>query len=413
LLRSRDIKRQDGDTIAVFEPDLSETTTLARVGELRAGGFRPLVLGFRRARYNRLHVAAWDEIELGRTKDGRYWHRLTALLRALPVIFAHRLRLAGSAAFLARNLDQLCLALLARALFSPAAPLIYEVVDIQPSFTRFGWRSRAIRLIERLCLRRIDLLVVSSPAFQRDYFLRRQNYGGEWLLVENKLRLSPAQLAASLRRREAVAKPLAPGKRWTIGYFGLIRGQETIELMLRLAQALPDRIAIKFRGVITTVDAPWFHAAIAATKNVSYDGEYRNPADLASLYGSVDLVWALDLENAESNSRWLMPCRFYEAGLFGVPCLAVRGFEIGAALDRLGLGWTFAAPLEEALIGFFTTLSVADYAEKRRNLLAAPLDSFAAGSEIGELCRKIEQLSRRKRRSLPSAAGELGSLETE
>ena len=63
-----------------------------------------------------------------------------------------------------------------------------------------------------------------------------------------------------------------------------------------------------------------------------------SPRDLASVYDGVDFAWAIDLENTEHNSRWLMPCRFYEAGLHGVPCLAVRGFEIGAELDRHGLG---------------------------------------------------------------------------
>ena len=65
------------------EPDLTETTTVARAMELIQGGFVPIVFGFRRARYNRSHVASWREIELGQTEDGKYGRRLKALARAL------------------------------------------------------------------------------------------------------------------------------------------------------------------------------------------------------------------------------------------------------------------------------------------------------------------------------------------
>lgn len=414
MLRQREAKSmapgetaETGETIAIFEPDLSETTTLARVGEILAGGFRPIVFGFRRARYNRRHVAPWSEIELGRTRDGRYMQRLIALLGALPTLLAHRQRLRSARAFLARNLDQLCLALLARAFFNHAAPLAYEVVDIQPSFTRSGWRAGAMRLFERLCLRRIDLLVVSSPGFHRNYFVERQKYRGDWLLVENKLRLSSGEIAQALLQRSAVAKPLAPARKWSIGYFGLIRGQATIELMIRLAKALPDLIEIKFRGVVTTVNETWFRTAIADAGNISYDGEYSNPGDLARIYGGVDLVWALDLENIECNSRWLLPCRFYEAGLFGVPCMAVRGFEVGRALDELGLGWTFEPPLEQSLIAFFKELTVDAYDAKRRHLLACPVETFATGSTSSDLSLKLAKLAGRKPRRKAAAPIEL------
>lgn len=395
-------KSQSND-IVIFQPDLTETTTIARATDFLEAGFQPIVLGFRRERYNRLHIAPWREIDLGRTEDGRYWKRFTALLRALPAIVKIRRELKTRSIFFARNLDQLLLALFAYFLFNRRAVIAYEVVDIQPAFTRNGIRSAAIRAVERVCLRHIDLLVASSPAFCRNYFHTTQQYRGEWIVVENKLRLSKLEVTRALDLRDTMIKPVAGGRRWKIGYFGLIRGQATIELMVRLAKALPDRIDIEFRGIVTTVDEAWFQSALTEVPNIRYYGEYRHPNDLATIYGGIDLAWAIDLENTDSNSRWLLPCRFYEAGLFGVPCLAASGFEVGQLLDRLDVGWTFSNPIEASLVTFFKTLTPRDYDQKRFKLLACPRDTFTTGKTDGILSRRLDDIVKTQR-SKPSHA---------
>ncbi len=404
--------QQDRKTVAIFEPDLTETTTLARAAQFVEGGYSPVIFGFRRGRYNRRHISAWPEIELGRTEDARYWERLKALVHAIPSIIRNRQCLASSFAFFARNLDQLLLALFAKSLFNRCAIVAYEVVDIQPAFTRKGFRGAMIRWLEKRCLERIGLLIVSSPAFYRDYFSKIQAYRGEWLLVENKFRPPASCLDLMARRGIQQSRPPRTGRRWVIGYFGLIRGQATVELMMRLATLLPDKIEFRFRGVITTVDKAWFDAAIAERDNVVYGGEYSNPDDLATLYEGVDLAWALDLEDIDCNSRWLLPCRFYEAGFFGVPCLAVRGFEFGQLLDRLDVGWTFDDPLEESLIHFFENLTPQSYEEKWRKLTTCPQNTFLAARGGGDLCTRIAALARRNFKGpaseIPDTAGVAG-----
>jgi succinoglycan biosynthesis protein ExoL len=74
-----------------------------------------------------------------------------------------------------------------------------------------------------------------------------------------------------------------------------------------------------------------------------------------------------------------MPCRFYEAGYFGVPCLAARGFEIGRAVEEADCGWAFEAPYEDALVDFFRTLTADAYGDKRRRLSELPASEFVAG----------------------------------
>jgi succinoglycan biosynthesis protein ExoL len=94
----------------------------------------------------------------------------------------------------------------------------------------------------------------------------------------------------------------------------------------------------------------------------------------------VHFVWAIDLEHIEGNSRWLMPCRFYEAGYFGVPCLAAEDFEIGRTVEELQCGWTFGSPYEPALVEFLSTVTCQQYASKRQRLLELPGSTYIAAT---------------------------------
>lgn len=371
-----------------FTPDITETNTVKRVQEFVDNGFAPMVFGFRRGRYNARYRPDWPHVVLGATRDARYWQRLRALAGAIPRLFAHRRHLRAAAVYYARNVDQLALALLARRLFNPRAVVGYEVLDVQPIFVATGWRGALLRRIERFCLRRVRVLVVSSPGFYKNFYIARQRFAGEWFLLENKLHRSA--LSTLPPRGAPLARP-ASDYRWTVGYFGLIRGEATFELMLRLARRLQHRVLFRFAGIFTTVREAQFRAALARQPNMIYDGEYANPGGLPTLYGGVDFAWALDLENTADNSRWLLPNRFYEAGLFGVPCLAVRGFEFGDMMERMRVGWTFGEPLENALVQFFETLTAADYLQKRRRLAAMPSSAFIADEDAAALCRILSE----------------------
>ncbi len=377
--------RDDRDLI-FFCPDVTDATTIKRVRQFQDQGYPVTVFGFRRERYNRDYAPSWPYVPLGATSDGRYGQRLRALLGALPAIIANRLRLARASVFYARNIDQLILTLFARLLSWSRAPIVYEVLDIPPILTGHGMQSRLLRAIERLCLKRIRLLVVSSPGFHRHYFEAIQNYGGPWFLLENKLHPSIRQAPTLPPEGRAVARARRAERRWVVGYYGLIRGDDTFELMTRLAERLRDRVVFKFRGVLTTVDEGKFRDALERHENMIYGGPYVPHQDLGRLYGDVDFAWALDLEHVDHNSRWLLPCRFYEAGFFGVPCLAVRGFEAGERVEQLEIGWIFREPLEDALVRFFETLDPADYEARRERLEAIPESEFVAGEDIAALC---------------------------
>lgn len=171
--------------VALFAPDLTDISTAKRAQAFVDHGFRLMVFGFRRARYNRDYAPSWPHVELGRTADGRYLGRLYALLGALLRLVAQRRFLAQASIAYARNVDQLLLALMTRWLFRSNASVVYEVLDVQPTLRRQGAFGRALRLVERICLASVDPLVVSSPAFVENFYKPIQNYRGKWYLLEN------------------------------------------------------------------------------------------------------------------------------------------------------------------------------------------------------------------------------------
>lgn len=306
------------------------------------------------------------------------------MLRAIPTIIAHRQQLKRASVYYARNIDQLVLAMLARLISFSRAPLTYEVLDIPPILIHDGWASRLIRAVERLCLRNTRLLVLSSPGFHRAFYDAIQRYHGEWFLLENKLHPSISRRTNAPSHNDRGQRP------WIVGYFGLIRGEETFDLMTRLAERLRGRVIFKFRGVLTTVDQSRFDEALRRHPNIVYGGPYLPHQDLEDMYDEVDFAWALDLEHTDHNSRWLMPCRFYEAGYFGVPCLAVRGFEVGSVLEQHEIGWTFDMPLEDSLVRFFETLTLDEYDRVRGRLGASPSSMFVAGEDVRQLCGRLD-----------------------
>jgi succinoglycan biosynthesis protein ExoL len=378
-----DSRVADGPNLSFFCPDVTDASTLKRVQQFMDRGYRVTVFGFRRARYNTAYQPPWPNVPLGFTTDARYWQRISALLQAVPAVFARRATLARTSIFYARNIDQLLLALLARLISLSNAPVVYEVLDIAPIFVQRGLIPTLLRFVERRCLRRVQLLVVSSPGFHRNYFAAIQRYDGEWFLLENKLYPPPPLSPASARTGAERGRP------WVVGYFGLIRGQATFDLIARLADRLQGKVLFKFGGVVTTVERARFDAVLRHCPNIVYSGPYLPQQDLAQLYCGVDFAWALDLENPDHNSRWLMPCRFYEAGQFGIPCLAVHGFEVGGAIEKRRIGWTFKEPLEDSLVKFFEQLTVLEYEQMRGRLLAMPQGAFVAGDDITDLCATL------------------------
>lgn len=374
-----------GLRVLFFGHDCTESTVIKRARGLMAEGVALTGFMFRREKLNRGFEPPWPNVELGVTADRSYGRRLLALARALPVLARHRAALRRADAIYARNVDMCLLALAARLVAGRRIPIVYEVLDVHRLFTGPGPAGAVLRWCERRMLARVDLLVVSSGGYVERYFAPVQGYAGPWFLLENKVRPGKGGLPPPDPGRSP-----APDGRWRIGWFGSLRCEESLALLASIAGTLPDRVEIVLRGGWPlAVGREGLEAILARHPNMRHDGEYRNPDDLAALYGGVDFYWGLDFHEKGANSDWLLPNRLYEGGLFGAVAIAARGTQAGRRVEAEGLGWAFDAPYDVSVARFLETLRVEDYLACRRRVLAVPRGRFVETDDVARLCALI------------------------
>ena len=381
--------------LAYFVHDLTDPAVARRVRMLRAGGAEVVLLGFRREADPPAEVAGVRPVDLGRTYDARLGHR--AALTALSVLGAGRLRqhLAGCDVVMARMLESLAVAAAARRLSGLRTRFVYECLDVHRLMLGEGAKSRAMRAGERALLRGIDLLVVSSPAFLREYFEPRQGVGGQiplpTLLVENKvLDLEPLG-----DRHAEPARPVGPP--WRIGWLGAIRCRRSLAILSDLAARRPDLIEVRIRGRPAYSEFDDFDAQVAGRPNLTFGGGYA-AADLPRVYGEVHFAWAIDFMEEGLNSSWLLPNRLYEASRYGAVPIALAGVETGRYLAARGFGLrlTDTAEFERAL----ERLTPEAYADLAAQLARISPDAFVAGPDD---CRRLVENLAGERAGAPAS----------
>jgi len=367
-----------GAVVAYFGPDLDDSVVRRRVSQWRHAGFKVLPLAFSRTAAAK--PAPEEFVNLGHVMPLSRARRVMPLVLAGCRVLARRRALAGVELFIARNLDIALLALFARWVSGSSAPLIYEVLDINQSCTERGWRGAFFRWIERRVLASTALLVVSSPYFATDYYEGLLRYRRQWFLFENKM---PKSIGSPPLKPPAPIATRDPKRRWVIGLFGYLDDEKSWQILRGLAEALPDKVMIYVRGApYTNFDMNRFLADVERLENVSYGGPYRNPEQIAEVYSAVDIVWSMDFNSPNSNSKWLLTNGLYEAAYFGKPVIGLRGTAVGQVLESWSSGWCLDQPVETAVIDFIRKLTPEQYEARCEELGRLSPDLFTETDEI-------------------------------
>ena len=359
--------------VTVFGHDADDAALAKRIGQMRAEGHRVSGLTLRRGPDA---PRAWDNTDLGRTRDGAFGRRLAAIARAAP----RAARALGEPDVVwARNLDAALIARGALAMARSRAPLVYECLDVHDLASGAGAAPAMVRGLERRVLDRAALTVVSSPAFARAHFAPR--YGARaTMVIENRLAM------AGLPPRPGPARPDRP---LTVGWFGVLRCARSLDLLLGATGAAGARLITA--GRVAADRLPDFAGRIADAPHAAHLGAYRAPDDLAALYARADVVWAGDWFQAGANSRWLLPNRLYEGGWFGAPALAPPGTETARWIAQNGTGLVVG---EDALPEALRGLAGRRLADLRARVRAAPDALFAAPR--GEVTTALERAAGRR-----------------
>ena len=170
-----------------------------------------------------------------------------------------------------------------------------------------------------------------------------------------------------------------------VGYFGLIRGEATVDLIARLARRLEGRVIFKFGGVFTTVEQAKFETVLRRCPNVSYSGPYLPQQDLERLDREVDFAWALDLEHTDHNPRWRRPA--VSTSRLPWRPLPRRSPLRGRQRHREDTASAGRSTLRSR--NRWSALQAAtkkEYESIRARLAAVPSSMFVAGEDVAQLC---------------------------
>ena len=356
--------------IAYFGHNAGDAAVRRRVVALQRDGFE--VIGFM-PRRGKIKEPPCRMIDLGETEDNAYLRRLLAIGNGTRKTLERKELLARCDVIIARNLDMLALAQLARWRAKLSMPIIYECLDIHTMLSGDGLKSRIMRRAEKALLKNTAMVVLSSPAFEREHFARY--YPGRYkaFLVENRL-IEGDEYGPRPVLRQGTRIP----GRLRIGWYGNLRCARSLDLLLQLARTYPDRVEVHMCGYYAPGVFQDFESQIAPYDNVYFHGRYQAPQDLEEIYGEVDLVWAGDWYEDGANSLWLLPNRIYEGGYFGVPAMAPGETETARRLYETGGGFSVNAPhgpALAALIGQFLD-DPAPIFEAHRRLLDLPETLF-------------------------------------
>lgn len=366
--------------ISYFIQDLADPAVGRRVETLIRGGGRLRLIGFRRIADAVPEVAGTPALDLGRTSNGRLVARIGSVARAAAGIAGWGWKISSSRVVLARNLDMLLLAYLARLLYCRSADLVYELLDIHALMTGASIPARLLRMLEGFLLRRCRYVIVSSPAFAEQYLSRYHPDHPPAVLVENKV------LVADGARRPVLARPQTPP--WRIGWFGNLRCRRSLDCLIAVARRFPDKVAIDIRGKIASAEVETLPAEVAGLPNVRFLGPYTH-GDLRQIYAAVQFTWAVDFFGAGLNPTCLLPNRLYEGCYWGSVPIAVSGTQTGRWLQQNLAGVLLDEPLEACLGAFLCRVTTTEY---RRLADRVGAIAPAALSCDAEECRSLMAL---------------------
>ncbi|WP_299684399.1 glycosyltransferase [uncultured Tateyamaria sp.] len=380
--------RTDGLRIEVFGFDVAEISQIRRIRALIGLGHNVHSFTMRRDNMNKDFEPDWPNTHLFMTENENLPKRAAIVAASVVKMAKHRARLRAADMIIARNLDMVAIAWAARAMAGAGhVPLVYECLDINGALCGDGPKSHAMRAAERRLLAGVQMLVVSSPGFIRNYFKPLQDYDGPWALWENKLAAGTALPdRPKIRTASDVEAPLR------LGWVGTIRCAPSLALLAAVADQLGNAVEVHIHGIVHRHALPDFDATLAAHPNMILHGPYEYPGDLAQIYGGLDLVWAQDLWQTGNNSDWLLPNRIYEASWAGCPSLAVSTTETGRRVAEDHLGWVTDSATPDALIALLASLDRTKIAERSHALLNRPASDFVQSpDDLTDVINQVQQ----------------------
>ena len=358
-------------------PTLGHPRHIKRIRSLRGLGVDAKVMAF--SRQGALGIDDESVEVLGEVRHEDARQRLAVYARAMPAI---RRELRSADVVYCFGPDLLGLARAAGLSTRRAPRIVVEMGDLPFELVRKDRRGAASRALERLLLQGDVLLVATSPAFVENYYRGIQGlHSLRCFVLENKVdpAVTPPPLARRLRQG-----PLR------IGWFGLLRCEDSWSVLHDLVQAAPDRFRVEIRGLIDP-SLGELSRRVLATDGLTHYGRYQVPDDLPGMFDEIDLCWMVhhDPLRPYETWGWARSNRLYQAGWYKTPIIGQYDKDDSRVVEELDCGMTLDVTRPQEAIEKLLAISDADLTRWRANLDEAPTERFALSGEHASLLRQL------------------------
>ena len=355
-----------------------------RISMLQNAGFQVEAIAFER-KYHKGRVPSCPVKIIGVLKHGHYLRRIIKFVATIPSV---RKAIRSNDIVYAFGPDMALLCLVSG--LGLGRPLILEISDIREAQTAGGLKGRLIRAVDKYLADSCHLLVATAHGFIDSYY-------GQWiktttpaLIIENKL--EPPDVAEQNRMRETPRLKGVPlvDRPLRIGYFGLLRWENSWQILTLLATARPNDVEIVVAGhPMEPADLP---KQAENYPNIAYKGEYRSPDDLATLYYSVDLIWATYPDTDHWNFRWARTNRFYESCFYQTPIISRLGCADAVEAQYYGIGLVIEDHDNHKIVDSLRKITSDDLNKWQENIAKVPPEVYLYTTETEELEKALRAI---------------------
>lgn len=224
---------------------------------------------------------------------------------------------------------------------------IYAVGDL--ASVQYGGNpiiTKSVKLLEKLLMKKVSVLILSSPFFWSEYY--EHIYNGRWELIENM----PEK---KIWENFEVKKDRKP---CVVAYIGWIRDRRPIKCLIAAVKELREAgydIRIFFAGF--GPDDKHIRQMATGLDFVSFHGHYQYDKDAPTLYHNVDIIFSV-YDISIKNARILLPNRFYECIICNLPIIVAKETKLEIYMNKYGTGYSVdylsVAGMKDALISHIT-----------------------------------------------------------
>ena len=238
-------------------------------------------------------------------------------------------------------------------------PYIYEESDIPYASMGNGLLRNFLRKKDRSIIRKSLMTVMTSEGFVNYHGLENERENIQ--LVPN--RVNPALLQLPYTHKKLDMNHLS------IGFVGGFRYQSVINFAEMVGKEFPSIDFHVFGNIMENKEA--IENVDKECENVHLHGIFRNPQDMPSVYGQLDLVLAT-YDATSINAQYAEPNKMYESIFFRVPIIVSKGTFLSEKVNRLGIGYAINGLDKDEIRTFLSGLTAESIEAKVKNLMAIP-----------------------------------------